>query len=79
MKKYQQQIPSFVVLNRLGFDIKVLVRCSTRARKMFIGVGYKGPELVLPSKDYFDIGYECLLEKNVGLEGNFKILEFMIP
>lgn len=72
MKKNQQRIPSFVILNSLGLDIKVFVRVSVRAKKIFIGVGYKGPELVLPHKDCFDIGYKCLLFKEDWIRKKFK-------
>ncbi|WHQ46779.1 MAG: hypothetical protein MTP17_04830 [Candidatus Midichloria sp.] len=47
---YARLIPLFIILNKLGPDIKVLVRLSTRAKKVFLGVGHKSLELVLSIK-----------------------------
>ncbi|XVN42241.1 MAG: DUF45 domain-containing protein [Candidatus Rickettsia vulgarisii] len=57
----EKQVPDFVILNKLGPDIKVVVRMSIKAKKLFLGVGYKGPELVIQNKKSFALGYQLLL------------------
>ncbi|MDJ1304749.1 MAG: hypothetical protein MRQ09_00695 [Candidatus Midichloria sp.] len=49
-----------------------MVRLSTRAKKVFL----KGPELVLPHKNHFDIGHKFLLLKEEWIrKKNFEIDE----
>ena len=62
MKKSIQLIQDFVILDRLGNDIKVPVRYSNRAKHIAIKINHKGAELVLPNKN-LNAGYRFLLQK----------------
>ena len=62
MKK-QQKLPSeSIILNKLGHNIKIPVRYSSRAKRISIRVNHNGAELILPNKHY-NAGYRFLLSK----------------
>ena len=62
MKK-QQKLPSeSIVLDKLGHNIKIPVRYSSRAKRISIRVNHNGAELILPNKHY-NAGYRFLLSK----------------
>ncbi|BFD46420.1 MAG: hypothetical protein DMENIID0002_10660 [Rickettsia endosymbiont of Sergentomyia squamirostris] len=55
--KHQQ-----ITLDKLGSDINIPVRYSTKAKRISIRINHTGAELVLPNKN-FNTGYKFLLEK----------------
>jgi len=55
-------LPEFVVLNRLGKEIKVSVRQSDKAKRISIKIKKRKPELVIPNSD-FKRAYTFLLSK----------------
>ena len=62
MKK-QQKLPSeSIILDKLGHNIKIPVRYSSRAKRISIRVNHNGAELILPNKHY-NAGYRFLLSK----------------
>jgi hypothetical protein len=57
------KIPEFVNLDKLGPELKVKVRTSTRAKRYLIRIKHhKTAELILPSNN-FEVGYRFLLQK----------------
>lgn len=62
MKKQQKLSSDFITLDKLGHDIKIPVRYSSKAKRISIRVNHNGAELILPNKHY-DLGYKFLLSK----------------
>ena len=70
MKK-QQKLPSeSIILDKLGHNIKIPVRYSSRAKRISIRVNHNGAELILPNKHY-NAGYRFLLSKERFFSQNY--------
>jgi predicted metal-dependent hydrolase len=55
-------LPDYIVLNKLGDDLNIPVRTSSKAKRVSIRINYAGAELILPHKQY-NKAYEFLLSK----------------
>jgi len=62
MKKQQKLPLESIILDKLGHNIKIPVRYSSRAKRISIRVNHNGAELILPNKHY-NAGYRFLLSK----------------
>ena len=73
MNNKRQLTQNFVILDKLGDDLKVPVRYSNKAKHFAIKINHKGVELVLPNNN-FDVGYQFLIKKdlpNQNLKSNY--------
>ena len=62
MRQLHKNLLEFVILNKLGKEIKVSVRHSHKARRISIKIEHKDVELVLPNKNT-KAAYTFLLSK----------------
>ena len=62
MKSHKQQLPEFVILDKLGSSIKVTVRQSSKAKRTAIRIKARQAELVLPNNN-LKAAYPFLLSK----------------
>lgn len=78
--KPQIQSREFITLDTLGNAIKVLVRHSTKAKRVAIKIGLSGAELIVPSGIFSqDIGYKFLIEKELWIRQKLKYLLTQAP